>query len=374
MDSRRRRKVWLGGALLLFAVAAVMMFRGQGDAAAPPAPEVNFPSRMSGTDFARAEKRRTWVMPTLDAGVPQAPAKPRDPLLAALPRGPGRTAVVIEANALRHSPLGELLMACLMHDGGKNLEQFKALSGVDPFQDLDRMVITDEGLILSGDFSKARYQELLGERVSSDHGPGARVYEPGDMSMPLPDGGTQRGRMDNAVGTWNNQMLVVGRSPDEVKTVLDRMDGRGTEAGPPLLDENSTYGEMYGVLAVAQLAKLLGPDQQELAQRLVDVAQNVELHLDTSGDVAMVANVSGMDADKMTDLGKSLGGMLSMARMKAQSEGNTDLAQLLDFAKVRPDGTSFKLELAVPLEAIQEQLAWCREGSKTAENAQPPTP
>ncbi|MFB1479051.1 hypothetical protein [Corallococcus sp. RDP092CA] len=369
MDSRGRRRVWLLGAVLLFAGGAFLMFTGQGDT--PPAPEkdVDFPRRMRGSDVARAEKRRTWVMPAaVDAGA-AAPVKPRDPLLAALPRGPGRTAVVIEANALRYSPVGELLMDCLLRDGGKNLEQFKAMSGVDPLQDLDRLVITDEGVILSGDFSKARYEELLGGRVSSDHGPGARVYEGGDTTIALADGGTQRGRMDAAVGTWNNQMLVFGSTPDTVKTVLDRMDGRGAEDGPPLLDENSTYGEMYGVLAVETLAKLLGPEQSELAQRLKDVAQNVELHLDTSGDVAMVANVTGMDAEKMTDLGKSLGGALSMARMKAQADGKEDLAQLLDFAKVRPDGSSFKLELAVPLATLQEQLAWCREERQAAERA-----
>ncbi|TSC21633.1 hypothetical protein [Corallococcus sp. Z5C101001] len=370
MDSRGRRKVWLLGALMLFAVAAVLMFTGQGDPMPAKTPEVAFPSRMRGADLERAEKRRTWVMPTgVDAGV-AAPTKPRDPLLAALPRGPGHTAVVIEANALRYSPVGELLMDCLLRDGGKNLEQFKAMSGVDPLKDLDRLVITDEGIILSGDFSNAHYQELLGDRVSSDHGPGARVYEPGDTTFSLPDGGTQRGRMDSAVGTWNNQMLVVGRSPDSVKTVLDRMDGRQVDEGPPLLDENSTYGEMYGVLAVEQLAKLMGPNQPELARRLMDVAQNVELHLDTSGDVAMVANVRGMDEDQMTDLSKSLGGALSMARMKAQTEGKEDLAQLLDFAKVRPDGTSFKLELAVPLSALQEQFAWCREERQAAERKQ----
>ncbi|AFE05468.1 hypothetical protein COCOR_03845 [Corallococcus coralloides DSM 2259] len=374
MDSRGRRRVWLVGALLLFAGGAVLMFTGQGDKPPAEAPDVEFPRRMRGPDLERAEKRRTWVMPAVvDAGV-AAPVKPRDPLLAALPRGPGRTAVVIEANALRYSPVGELLMDCLLRDGGKNLEQFKAMSGVDPLQDLDRLVVTDEGVILSGDFSKAKYQELLGERVSSDYGAGARVYEPGDTTFALPDGGTQRGRMDNAVGTWNNQMLVFGKSPDSVKTVLDRMDGRGQEEGPPLLDENSTYGEMYGVLAVETLAKLLGPDQAELAQRLTDVAQNVELHLDTSGDVAMVANVTGLDADKMTDLGKSLGGALSMARMKAQADGKDDLAQLLDFAKVRPDGSSFKLELAVPLATLQEQLAWCRQERQAAEQRGASTP
>jgi hypothetical protein len=374
MDSRRRRKVWLVGAVLLFAVAAGLMFTGQGDESKPPPPEVDFPTRMSAPDRERAEKRRTWVMPVVpDAGV-ATPPKPRDPLLAALPRGKGHTAVVLEANALRHSPVGELLLDCLLRDGGKNLEQFKALSGVDPLQDLDRMVITDEGLILSGDFSKAHYQELLGDRVAFDHGPGARVYEPGDTSFPTSDGGTRRGRMDSAVGTWNNQMLVLGKDPNSVKTVLDRMDGRGLDEGPPLLDENSTYGEMYGVLAVETLAKLLGPEQEGLAKQLVDVAQNVELHLDTSGDVAMVAHVSGMDEQKMTDLGKSLGGALSMARMKAQADGKEDLAQLLDFARVRPDGTSFKMELAVPLSVIQEQFAWCREERQAAERARSENP
>jgi hypothetical protein len=80
--------------------------------------------------------------------------------------------------------------------------------------------------------------------------------------------------------------------------------------------------------------------------------------------------VKGPNADKVTDLGKSLGGALSLARMKAQAEGDEKLAQLLDFAKVRPDGDEFKLELAVPLEAIKQQLAFCREQQEPRENGE----
>jgi hypothetical protein len=79
----------------------------------------------------------------------------------------------------------------------------------------------------------------------------------------------------------------------------------------------------------------------------------------------MTAQVKGADEAKVTDLGKSLGGALSLARMKAQAEGEEKLAQLLDFAKVRPDGNEFKLELAVPLDVIKQQLAFCSEQQDT---------
>jgi predicted transport protein len=42
---------------------------------------------------------------------------------------------------------------------------------------------------------------------------------------------------------------------------------------------------------------------------------------------------------------------------------------LLDFAKVQPDGSEFKLELAVPLDAIKERLAFCRDERKAGEEA-----
>ncbi|MCE9670340.1 hypothetical protein LY474_21300 [Myxococcus stipitatus] len=368
MDKRQKRKVWLGVAGGLFVLAAILMLTGQGEDAPPEAPKVEFPRRMRAPERERAERRRTQVVPTLavqDAG-PAEPARPRDPLLAALPRGKGKTAVVIEANALRHSPIGELLLACLMRDGGKQLEEIRKASGVDPLQDLDRLVVTDEGLMLSGNFAGARFQELLGERVSFDYGQGARIYEPGETNLPQQDGSNVRRRgPGGALGTWNNQLLVVGKTPDEVKAAIDRLEGRGGDE-PPLLTENNTYGEMYGVLSVEDIARLFPPEQAELAQRLRTVAQNVELHMDASSDVALVAEVTGANASDVEDLGKSLGAALSLARLQAQAGGDKDkdLAQLLDFAKVRPDGDSFTLEMAVPLAIIQERLAFCREERK----------
>ena len=176
---------------------------------------------------------------------------------------------------------------------------------------------------------------MFQERVASDYGPGARVYEPGDATVQLADGGVRARTGQRGVGHLERSDAGGGRaSPDAVKEVLEQVEGGGPDE-PPVISEGSTYGEMYGVLSVEQLAQMLPPDQAELAQRLAEVAETVELHMDASSDVAMVAQVSGPDAAKVTDLGKSLGAALSLARLKAQADGKKDLAQLLDFAKVR---------------------------------------
>jgi hypothetical protein len=378
---QRRRGLWLVFAVVLFGLAAWLMLSGQGEVEVDPPPTVAFPKRLRPEERQRMESRRTYVMPTVDSGTAAdpKPLKPTDPVLAALPRGKGKTAMVIEANAIRHSPIGELLLECMMRRGGDDLERFKKETGVDPLKDLDRLVITDEGLIVSGNFGDKKLKDLLSGRGSTnyDYGDGARIFEP-TFERNLSDGGTVR-RDGPRVGLWNDQMLVFGRSPDGVKQVIDRVEGRGPDE-PPVISESSTYGEMYGVVSVEQLKKMFPPDQQELALKLAEVAENVELHVDARSDFAMTAQVKGSNADKVTDLGKSLGGALSLARMRAQAEGEKELAQLLDFAKVNPDGEEFRLELAVPLEVIKEQLAFCREqqDSTDSQDAKPqeaqPTP
>ncbi|WP_342381711.1 hypothetical protein NVS55_19080 [Myxococcus stipitatus] len=363
MEKRQKRRVWLVVAAALLALAALLMVAGQGEMPEVEALKVDFPRRMRTAERERAERRRTHVMPVAevsDSGAPAERPRPKDPVLAALPRGKGKTAVVIEANALRHSPVGELLLDCMMRDGGKQLQEFREKSGVDPLKDLDRLVITEDGLMLSGDFSKARFKDLMKDGVSSDYGQNARVYEPSETTTQGANGSTVKRREPSAIGTWNNQLIVLGRSPDDVKATIDRVEGRGPDE-PPAISENSTYGEMYGVLSVDMISRLFPPEQAALAQRLRNVAQNVELHLDATSDVALVADIQGSNEAEVTDLGKSLGAAMSLARIQAQAQGEKELAQLLDFAKVKPDGSSFTLEMAVPLSVIKERLAFCRE-------------
>jgi len=48
------------------------------------------------------------------------------------------------------------------------------------------------------------------------------------------------------------------------------------------------------------------------------------------------------------------------------SPSKRELAELLDFTRVKPGGTAFKRELTLSLEVIQTQLAW-RKAEQGAE-------
>jgi len=140
------------------------------------------------------------------------------------------------------------------------------------------------------------------------------------------------------------------------------VEGRGP-APTPLLTPEQSYGELYGVMSGADLARTLaGPDAW--ANALVEAASKVEVHLDARRDVALVADVSGDDARKLEDLGKTLGGALALARAQARATGDDESAELLSFAKVSPArGDALSVEVALPLEVVAKRLAFCRGGA-----------
>jgi len=309
------------------------------------------PRQMRHIEEQRVQERRTLVLPVPDARGGEPPSPPRDPLLTALPSKVERAAMVIEANALRHSPVGELLVQCMTsRDGGRGLQRFREETGVDPLEDLDRIAFADDTLILSGHFENAQFAKLF-------DGPGRPHGRNGTLLQPKgPDGGVIEGAV---VGSWGGQMFVVGSTPEEVPAVLDRLEGKGLGDGPPLLDESSSYGEIYGVLSPSILGELVPEDQRALAQRLERAAERIELHVDAMRDVGIVADVRGMDSAETTDLGKSVGAALALARLKAQADGQEEVAELLDFARVVPQNGQFRMEMGLPLEVLEKYLKDC---------------
>jgi hypothetical protein len=357
----QRRRGWLLTAAVLFALAALFMLYGQEDAELVPAEvKVAFPRRLRPQETERMEARRTLPLLASPAAAkdPDAPPRPRDPLLAAMPQGRGRTAMVLEANALRHSPVGALLLDCLARRGGtRRLEQLREETGVDPLQDLDRVVVTPDGMMLSGNFSGAKMDKLMREALRESYGDKGELFTQPARRVDLPDGGS-REREGGVVGVWNRQLLVFGRDAAEVRQALDRVEGRA-ESGDPAISEEQTYGEIYGVLSAEDLSRLTG--NSPMSEEVRKSGARVELHVDASSDVGVVARVAGDDADKVRDLGKSLGGALAAARIKAQAEGDGRLGSLLELARVQPRDGTFNLEVALPLPYLQQQLANCGE-------------
>ncbi len=360
-----RRRNWLVAAIVLFGVAAFLMSRGDEPRKAP-APQVEFPRYLRPAEHERMERRRTLAAPeAVPAGMepePERAAPPvLDPVLAALPAVPGKSAVVVEANALRHSPIGELLIDCLLK-GERGLDDVRERVGFDPLEDIDRVAFGGNGTVLvSGHFAGAKWDEME---------PGVRFERYGDKARFFRHG---VGDFDSAQGeylaVWGDELVLFGEDRAEVEAAIDRLEGRRPPVAPAI-DEASTYGEIYGILAAEQLAEMIPAEQQALRQRILEAADRVELHVDASGDVAIAADVQGPQADSVRDLGKSLGAALSLARIKAQAEGDDTLAELLELARVKPQGDRFALELALPLEVLEKHLGEaCRKRGETPPSA-----
>lgn len=301
------------------------------------------------------EKRRV----ALPAPAPLAPAvaPPRpaveDPVLRALGGAGGRSAMVVEANAIRHSPIGELLMACMKNRARRDpVERLREELGVDPLEQIDRVAVGDDALVVSGHFEGAKWDGLLEQFDGSTYGEKARFFTRRAENV------IQGQPREEVLAVWNDQLLVVADSEEEARRVIDRIEGR-LPVDEPLIPESATYGELYGVLAAEDVARLFEEQQPELAARLREVASSVELHMDTRSDVGIVADVKGENRDDVADLAKAMGAALSVARLRAEAEGQ-NVAEFLDLARVRPQGDQFTLELALPLPLLEKHLAFCR--------------
>lgn len=345
-EARRKRRSlsrwgWLLAAVLLFAVASLLMRGPEPEKKSVRAERVHVPNHMTREDRARLQTRLRPSPVIPDAGSAEAPL--RDPLLAILPSArQSRLAIVIEANAIRHSALGERLLECFGAEGERMLEQMKNELGVDPLQDLDRVAVIENGLILSGNFASLKLDRLPEVRAAESYGDHGRIFQSGHEK----------------VAVWRDEIVVASDDLETLHQTIDRLEGRGPPETPPLQDSQA-YGEIYGRVSPDLLLELLGGEQQALGQRLAEVARTIELHVDARDDVGMVVDVGGEESSEMQDLARSIAGAISLGRMTAVQEGEQDLAELLDLARVVPEGDRFVLELALPRALIERQLERC---------------
>lgn len=354
----RRRWLFPLLGLLLLVAAAWLMSLGDTEGERIERRVVSFPRYPKSEERARL-RERSIPIPVPDTGTGDPPREPvrRDPVLAALPPGEGGTAMVIEANALVHSPIGQLLLGCLRRKGGRDfLGQIQEELGFDPLQDLDRIAFSgdneddDELMLLSGDFRDFGQEIPSGDERAS-YGRFGEIY-------------TRSG--EAAFATWNGQMLIVGDRVDALRAAIDRMEGRAPDR-PPALGEEDAFGELYGKIGVSGLEKLLEGADPEFSAPILRAVNRVDLHLDAQNDVAMVASLRGIDAGQMRDLAKTLGSALSLARVGAYAKGERDLGELLDLASISPRGDgSFTAEIALPMAFLEKKLAFCREPGERA--------
>jgi hypothetical protein len=352
------------GAALLVAAAALLMRVGEGD----PKPKsvrdrVPIPRRATHQDRERMTSRQTldqMLPPRPAEGETQRPARPRDPVLAALGGPFKKGAVVFEANAVRNSPIGQLLVDCInSEDDGEGLARLRERSGIDPLTDLDRIAVTDDMVVFSGNFK--------GLKPEVFQGPGTQFGDSANLDRMLrADGGAGR-----HLGTWGDQMIAISRDPELLKQTFERIEGKRPMESGGLTDEQA-YGEVYGVISPDQFAEMVAEANPELADRVGQVAQRIELHVDTSGDIGVAARIEAGNATDSKEMTRALGAAMSVARLKARADGRDDIAELLDMGKVVADGSNFRLEAGVPQAWVETALKKCieRNQARRAEEAQ----
>ncbi len=342
-----RRWPYLVAAALLLVAGAYLTSGGE-----PPKPvqwpQVKMPRRPDDDDRARAKTRvGAKPEPQHPEAVPPPPGapppRPTDPVLAALPPDVKEIAVVVEANALRNSDLGEAMIACFTAGAPEALSRVRD-AGFDPLTQLDRVSLFDDTLMLTGDFKNV-----------SAFGSG----EPyGDAQLHTT---TSRDGSERTFGFWRGQAALVG-TQEEVKRAIDRLEGRVAPGEQPVLKSSDAYGEMYGVLKAGAFADAFEGTDPQLGALIRGAAQSVELHVDAMHDVGMVADVKGMDAQKVDELRRMMGGAIAAARARAMAKGEKDAADVLDLSRVmapEKGSSTFKVELGLPYDMIKAQLDKC---------------
>ena len=353
----RRRMWWLVAAALLIGAGAWLMSLADRNTAKSRVGQVKMPRSMDSEAWSRMQARRLPVWNTVDADAPNEDEKARprssDPLLAIMPERIKRMAVVLEANAVLNSPLGKMLLNCLAAGNGNNaLTKAEKDWGLHLERDLDRVAMIDDTVVMSGFFENAKWDAQFAEFPREVLGTKGKLWR-------QPDGG--------AIVAWDNHLLLQARDETDARAMVARLQNHNASVENPVLTETQTYGEIYGVLGPEVFANLFGDEIPNVKERISAFADRVELHVDTTSDVGIVADVQGKKgAPGGDDLGRTIGGLLSLGRMKARLDDEKELAEILDLARVKIGDNGFRTEMAMPLTVIEKILGQCAKGATDA--------
>lgn len=345
MAPAKRRRAWLIAAVLLLLASALVLSLGENEPVRTHVERPEFPNHMRPAEEERARTRATLMLP-----LPARPGEPvveparRDPFLVSLPVTAGESIVVLEANALRHSRLGERFVGCLLSRDPDTFARIQRELGVDPLKDVDRVGFAGETVVVSGFFGGMNRALLEDQAVASGYGEQGRLYAP------------RAGRGPH-VATWGDGLVLMGE-PDSLRRSIDQLEGRAPVPDTGIPDDMA-YGEAYGVIPGEAVRRLFGRKDAELAGRIAEAASRVELHVDAMDDVAAVVRVRGDDGQRMDDLARSIGAAMSVARLEAQAKDDHRMAELLEHARVLDRDGSFQVELALAADRLEEWFGDC---------------
>jgi hypothetical protein len=283
------------------------------------------------------QQRRSASQPTV-ATSPTPEATSRDRLLRAL-SSPGKDgAVVVEVNALRHSPLVDALLKCRAAQNGSEQAGFELLKdelGIDVTEDVDRVALDPQVLAVSGFFENLKVPPEAGE--GEGYGDAGRIFTvPGDQGKPA------------YVAKVGTDLIMTSTNVDEIKAAVDRAEGRGE--APATFPEGTIGGEVYGIVGASLVRSLvaLGGDGGHL-DGVLDMLTTSKIRMAVDTDAALSLDIGTKSPSDGAELARALGGAVALARTRAAADGEAELAAMLEQAKIIPnDDGSIAFDVAVP--------------------------
>ncbi|MFH1811332.1 MAG: hypothetical protein ABIJ09_21510 [Pseudomonadota bacterium] len=321
----------------------------------PPAREIVYPRQRPPRQRAKPEEARAARS---DGGpmVGSSSTLPADALeRSVLAPGTGG-AVFIELNAISQSALFDRMMRCGGSDLSNGLAMVSEDFGLDLDRDIDRVALSRDVFAVSGYFQSLRIPEVFGEGQRLD----ARTML---YTLPVEGKSGDAAAEQEYVAIVDQNLLLSASELPALQQALQRLDGSMPRDPSPSLEHAA--GELYGELGPAFLQALLEDEADPVAQRLRGMLSAATVRMGIDDDVAMSLDLQATDASQARDLARTVGGALAAWRLQAARDGDSELASLLEQARVQPheDGR-FDVDVAVTGEQILRRMGCAPDGSR----------
>lgn len=247
---------------------------------------------------------------------------------------PGRPVVIAELNAIRHSELAEAILRCQRDDVERAFQRIREETGLDPLNDLDRMMFADGSMVMSGYFDELRIPE---GRQRRPYGDDAQMFPPAD------DG--------TVIVRHGKDLLMVFDDLTAAEAAVDRIEGRApSELPAPLLEGGA---DIYGPISQELLRPLL---QSGPLAPLLGRIEEASVRVSVDDHVAMSVDFDSGGAGSPAELQDLVRAGLSALRVEAAREGRQDVVELLRATRIGLDEDGqLAVDLAVPGDVV---LQW----------------
>lgn len=339
-----RRWILPLAALLMLLVAGLLAerigpFRGDGTSTVPegPRPEIVYP------------RDRPKLRPPVAAPAPDArPELPPTPAVRPLDRferaiGSGSGMIVAEVNAIRHSPIAEAILRCRGAEIDRARTELREETGLDLFEDVDRVMASEGNIVVSGNFADLEVPEDLD---SSAYGDEARIFRPSSTE-------DEEGRF----AIVGKDLIVMGPDASAVRAAVDRVEGRAPARLPAAIMDGGA--EIFGPLDASLLEKLAAGSP---AAGAVESVAGASFRAIVDEHVAVSLDFEAKSPEEAVKLEELVQGSLSALRMEAATRGDARLVELLRSSRVALEGSGLALDLPVPGPMILDLMDCDEEG------------